>query len=146
MLGSIFLENLKFIQSFLKIKDHLTISFIQSKTIKNQILNYKQTQKDLVCANWKSSNLRVCDCCKNPFQDPYHKHVVTGNLKIIKNQILITFLSNLHKYMGPKNVNWSVFKTNLKESMDLTIFKCAKIFKTKIFLFSEWKAKVFSLF
>ena len=57
--------------------------------IRGKILNYKETVSSLnVCVDEDVSfveNLPLCDCSTSQFCDPHHKHIVSGDLRIITN-------------------------------------------------------------
>ena len=59
----------------------------------NKILNYKHVVSSLYIDDSKDissffNNLPPCDCHNSDFCDPNHKHIVTGDLRIISNDKL----------------------------------------------------------
>ena len=58
--------------------------------IRGKILNYRETVSSLnVMVDEDVSfvhNLPSCDCVSSEFCDPHHKHIVSGDLRIISNK------------------------------------------------------------
>ena len=50
------------------------------KTIHKKIINYKETINTIY-----SLNAGQCDCLSSTFSDPYSKHIITRDIKIMKN-------------------------------------------------------------
>ena len=65
--------------------------------IRNKILNYKQTVKNLDIRKEDGKffvhDLPQCECSQSVFKDPVHNHVVTGDLRIIRNKKLRKLIS-----------------------------------------------------
>lgn len=53
------------------------------------MLNYKETVNSIYGDENVSFNLNTdqCDCGDSSSRNPHHKHIITGNLPIIKKQI-----------------------------------------------------------
>ena len=60
-----------------------------------------------------------CNCKDSKFIDGSHKHVVTGDLRIIANKKLRNLLEKGPSYREPVNINWDKvlkeFKSGIKE-------------------------------
>ena len=76
-----------------------TVTYQLRKTIKNKILNYKEAISSIYGDEDVSFCLNTdkCDCAYSLFCDPHHKHLIGGDLKIIKNNKLRKLLTK-----GPK--------------------------------------------
>ena len=76
-------------------------------TIRNKIFNYKQTVKDIDCSDLDTfgTGLGKCDCENSSFVDVHHKHIVTGDLRIIKNLLLRKLLSKGPNFREPKPID-----------------------------------------
>ena len=62
-----------------------------------------------------------CNCESSPFVDPYHGHVITGDLSIVENKRLRNLLSKGLCYREYNPINWvKVYKT-IKKSVQLMI-------------------------
>ena len=88
-----------------KYKDPPTVIYTRSPTIGAKIFNYKQTIESIKTDDWKSKILS-CKCKDSPFVDNNHKHVVTGDLRIIANKKLRNLLLKGPTYREPVNINW----------------------------------------
>ena len=63
--------------------------------IRNKILNYKKAVNSIFGGEDVSLciNTDQCDCADSSFCDPYHKHIIRGDLQIIKNNKLRKLLT-----------------------------------------------------
>ena len=63
-----------------------------TKPVRNKILNYKETVQSLSIEVDDDvsfiRNIYDCSCEKSEFCDPYHKHIVTGDLRFVSNSKL----------------------------------------------------------
>ena len=66
------------------------VTYKLTNTFRNKFLNYKETDNFIYDEDEISFNLNTdsCDCEHSPFIDPHHKHIVTGDLKVIGNSRL----------------------------------------------------------
>jgi hypothetical protein len=59
-----------------------------------------------------------CNCKDSKFNDDHHKHIVTGDLRIIENKRLRNLLLKGPSYREPVNINWNkvlqAFKTGIE--------------------------------
>ena len=116
--------------------------------IRNKILNYKdavnsvqiEVDEDVSVVH----NLPSCDCSSSPFSDPYHKHIVTGDLRIIENQKLRWLFSKGPNYREAKPFNLKKCKDSVKASLDETILKLAEKYRLDIALFTNWRNHILS--
>ena len=116
--------------------------------IRNKILNYKdavnsvqiEVDEDVSVVH----NLPSCDCSSSPFSDPYHKHIVTGDLRIIENQKLRWLFSKGPNYREAKPFNLKKCKDSVKTSLDETILKLAEKYRLDIALFTNWRNHILS--
>ena len=63
--------------------------------IRNKILNYKEAVNSIYVDEevFFCLNTDQCDCADSSVWDPHHKHIITGDLLIIKNNKLRTILT-----------------------------------------------------
>ena len=116
--------------------------------IRSKILNYKdaissiqvEIDEDVSVVH----NLPSCECSTSPFCDPHHKHVITGDLRIIENQKLRWLFSKGPNYREAKAFNLKKCKESIGSSLDDTILKLAEKYKLDISLFTNWRNKVLS--
>ena len=64
------------------------ISYKLRPTIRNKIVNYKQTIENIIIKNDNKVELPICKCNKSKYKDLNSGHIITGDLKIIKNNKL----------------------------------------------------------
>ena len=113
-----------------------------SQPIRSKVFNYKQFVKnldlDLFCRNNKSI---PCHCKKyDPmFVDTNAKHVLTGNLNIIKNNKLRKLLSKGPKYREPAKIDWGLAKMVIEEALDSFIEHMASTKGVTPEYFDNWK-------
>ena len=113
-----------------------------SQTIRSKVLNYKKFVCNLDLESF-SRNIKSipCHCSEydNSFIDPNCKHVLTGDLNIIKNNKLRKLLSKGPKYREPDSINWNLAKIVIDASLDSYIEHLAKIKGVSRPYFSNWK-------
>ena len=85
------------------------ISYAYTRPIASKSFNYRQVLRDLNIDDFKSK-LPGCTCASSPFIYNLTGHVITGDLKIIKNTSQREVFAK-----GPKSINW---KHNFKILMD----------------------------
>ena len=116
----------------LKEENHLPIVTTRlDAPIRNKILNYKNTVSDLNIEfendNYFVRDLPDCDCENSQFNDEHHKHIVTGDLRIIQNNKLRKLISKGPNYREPRFLNYekclTTIKTNLNEFSKQLIHK-----------------------
>ena len=78
-----------------------------------------------------------CKCNNSPFVDKYHKHIVTGDLRIIKNNALRKLFIKGPKYREVRPINLEKAKRCILEGLD----NCFKNGVDKSF-FLEWTNNV----
>ena len=64
-------------------EDIPVVTYKLGSTIRNKILNYKETVDSIFVDDEVSFTLNSepCDCLNSPFSDPHHKHIITGDLR-----------------------------------------------------------------
>ena len=89
-----------------------------------------------------SVNTDQSDNTSSTFCDRYHKNVITGNLRIIKNNKLIKSLTKSSNHREPQFINFSKAFYKINTVINSYIEKIATKNKTDIELFQKWKEKV----
>ena len=89
--------------------------------IRNKILNYRQTVSSLHIeidddVAFLSEQLS-CECSQSPFCDPHHQHVVTGDLRFIRNDKLRKLFSKGLNYRENKSTNYSKCRKEIECSI-----------------------------
>ena len=79
-----------------------------------------------------------CTCDKSPFVDKHHKHLVTGDLRIIKNNTLRKFFGKGPKYRTPQPIDFIKAKSCILNGLETCVKNwCSKNGINKSF-FAEW--------
>ena len=71
--------------------EKICITYKLGNPIRNKIFNYKETV-DSICIEDPPS-LTTCECSNSEFKDHNHGHIVTGDLRIVKDARLRKLLS-----------------------------------------------------
>lgn len=133
----------------LQLQEQIEIPFPTYKLdspIRSKILNYKEAinsihidiDEDVSVIH----NLPSCDCSSSRFCDPHHKHIVTGDLRIIDNEKLRWLFSKGPNYRESKPLNLKKCKESLISSLDDTILKLSEKHKVEFSLFTDWKNQI----
>ena len=119
--------------------------------IRNKIMNYEQTVRSIqhmtegeisMTLNSESSSLFPCSCSESEYCDPHHGHVVTGDLRIIKNAKLRKLLSKGPNYRENKTINYSKCLTEIKTALSTCASNMASKYQLDVKLFDNWKSLV----
>ena len=110
--------------------------------IRSKILNYKETVSSLkidVVGNVSLvENLPSCDCENSEFCDPHHKHIVSGDLRIITNSKLRKLISKGPNYREPKMQNYRKCKESIESAITVSIESLATKYGLPVQSFFEW--------
>ena len=90
---------------------------LRTPTISRKIFNYKQVIKEIITKDWQFGNSNTCECKTSEFSHPYHKHILTGDLRFIKNNHLRDLLKKGPNYREPERVNWDINFKLIKEGI-----------------------------
>ena len=117
--------------------------------IRSKILNYRETVSSLnVSVDEDVSfvhNLPSCDCVSSEFCDPHHKHIVSGDLRIVSNPKLRKLLSKGPNYREAKTLNFKKCKEAIQSAISSSIVKLAEKYNLSADDFSSWKNKILEL-
>ena len=91
-----------------------------TNTIRNKILNYKDTVSniDIHDPDTFGTGLHTCDCSSSDFVDQHHKHVLTGDLRIIQNLQLRKLIQKGPNYRESRPINWNKCRDTIKNGLD----------------------------
>ena len=114
--------------------------------IRNKILNYKQTVKDLDIRQEDGKffvhDLPECECSQSLFKDPVHNHVVTGDLRIIQNKKLRKLISKGPNFRENKFVNYKKCLNAIEIAIDSMIEKLAEKYNLELEHFQNWRGEI----
>ena len=124
------------------------VTFHLDPPIRNKILNYKNTVKDLEILKENDifivNNLPTCDCSSSTFKDPVHNHIVTGDLRIINNNKLRKLLSKGPNFRENKFINYDRCLTSVETALDTLIENLIAKYNLTEESFQAWKNEIIS--
>ena len=105
-----------------KFRNDETPSIVYSlgSTIRNKILNYKDTVQNIDTndSDTFGTGLQTCNCSSSTFVDQNHGHVVAGDLRIIENSHLRDLIQKGPNYREPRTINWKRNRKTIEEGLD----------------------------
>ena len=127
----------------LRADTHVPVVTMKLKnTIRNKILNYKDTVKSLIYEKDDDisfiSNSYICECEGSQFCDTNHKHIVTGDLSIISNNKLRKLFSKGPNYRENVTINYNNCLKTIKHSLLTTIDTLSNKYDYDKNLFNDW--------
>ena len=114
-------------------------------TIRNKILNYKQTVVDIDTNNLDTfgTGISECGCSSSPYKDNTHGHVITGDLRFISNKRLRCLISKGPNYREPRSINWKRCYDEIVVGLDVCSGNMARLTKgVSMNDLLAWKEKV----
>ncbi len=124
-------------------KEAPVIVFKYGKTIRSRIFNYKKVFEDFNVNRWRQERDNVhCNCANSEFKDVDHGHVITGDLRIVKNGKLRKLLCKGPNFRENEMINFEKVLNEIKIGLDeYTVKWCKKENVNKTCL-EEWKSCV----
>lgn len=119
-----------------------------SQPIRSKILNYKKFVKELDLDRFKVSHETVkCNCNNyaNEFHNSERKHILTGNLQIVKSSKLRKLLSKGPKYREPTEINWDDAKGIIEGGVDEFMKGLSETKRISPLTLQNWKNSIFEL-
>ena len=119
---------------------------VLAKTIRNKILNYKETvsSTDTNDDITYGTGIVECDCQQHKdFVDENHGHVLTGDLRIITNYKLRKVVSKGPSFLESVSINWNKCKRKIEIGLDSSKERIVST-NPKVTMedFVDWKRKV----
>ena len=123
------------------------VTYKLNNTVRNKIFNYKQTVEDIRVDEEVSFTLNtdLCKCKESKFCDPHHKHVVTGDLRIVENQKLRKLLAKGPNYREPVTGNFKHAITKITAAINSCIDSFTEKTKHPKETFLPWKTAVLNM-
>ena len=122
------------------------VTFKLDPPIRNKIFNYKATVSSLDIhrhgSTYVVNNLPDCHCAESAFCDPHHKHIVTGDLRIIKNNKLRKLLGKGPNYREPKFVNYNKCLISIQTALDTTALSLKDKYNLPENSLDSWKNSI----
>ena len=122
------------------------VTYKLGATIRNKILNYKDTVESIYIDEDVSfiTNTGDCQCSDSEFCDPHHKHIVTGDLRIVENTKLRKLLSKGPNYREPCTINFNKCISAITAALTTCITNLSDKYKIKAAKFTTWKNTIMS--
>ncbi len=109
-----------------------------TRTIRSEIFNYRQTIEEVDPGNWNDDDY-TCQCNGSEFMDGHHKHVITGNLKIVQNRKLRKLLAKGPKFREKNSINFKIAKAEIEKGLNGYIENWSKKNRKSTKHLDEWK-------
>ena len=127
----------------LKEEKHLPIMTTRlDAPIRNKILNYKKVVSDLNIEfendEYFIRDLPECDCENSQFIDEHHKHIITGDLRVIQNNKLRKLISKGPNYREPRFLNYNKCLTTIKADLKEFVQQLIDRYKLKKDSLDNW--------
>ena len=130
-------------------EDMPTCTFRLDPPIRSKILNYRDTVSSLNIEIDDDvsfvRDLPNCDCENSTFCNPFHKHVVTGDLRFVTNDKLRNLLSKGPNYRESRTMNFN----KCKEAIGSALSSCVEHLSVKYEINPEqlkpWEDKIMHL-
>jgi hypothetical protein len=123
--------------------DNPTVIYKRSPTIARKIFNYKLVINSINVNDWK--NDESCNCQTSSFCNPHHKHIITGDLKIIENRDLRHLLMKGPNYREPCVINWKKVVDCIKAGVMECQTRWASQENAAPVVLNEWSASLMNL-
>ena len=114
-----------------------SVSYRYPRTIRSKVLNYKEAYD-----NFCDPNILTCDCASSKFVDDYHKHVITGDLRLVKNDKLRTLLSKGLNYRDQAPPSIDLAYKAARQAINEYCCKMSERYNKPIVMFAEWKSLI----
>ena len=131
------------VPTFLSTTDPPTVSYSYSNTISGKVFNFRKAIKHLDFS--VGTNDMSCNCSTSPYNYAPLGHIVTGNLKIIKNRKLRQLLLKGPSYREQNNINWEVNVKLCKEAVKKYKERWARKENVDTRVLTDWEHTVNSL-
>ena len=122
---------------YFKEKEPPVISYKYTDNISRKVFNYNQTLSDVNLSkygNWNQS----CDCKSSTFCYGPHGHIITGDLRSVKNRKLRRLLSKGPKYREENTIDWDLNKNILITAVDDYAKNWSKREGVPVSVLNEW--------
>ena len=123
-----------------------TVVYKLDETIHSELFNYTNFVKNLNLNDFvKDPNILPCKCVDSVFKDPFHEHIICGDLSIIENIKLRELFKKGPQYREPVTINFDTPKNDILLAIDTLVTKWSKKHRIHKRLFDSWKFSFSSL-
>ena len=138
-------EIMKLLPPFFNNKSPMVV-FDLIKPIRSKIFNYKKTVQHLEVDNFLANpSILPCTCTDSPFLDVHHGHIITGDLKLVRNNKLRKLLIKGPKFRESEGICWNTVRDSIRKGIMESVDKWADSKGVHRSLFTEWRNKVFEI-
>ena len=117
------------------------ISYKLGPTIRNKLFNYKETVENITL----DKNDINCNCHNSEYRDLSSGHIITGDLRIIKNNKLRKLMCKGPNYREKTGINYK----KCREAIEIALKECiggmSRKFKMDSDAFDAWKYKILDI-
>ena len=85
------------------------MSYKYTNNISRSVFNYNQALRNINFDDYRNAS-SSCDCQSSTFRYEPHGHVITGDLRIVRNRKLRRLLEKGPKYREQNNIDWHLNK------------------------------------
>jgi len=88
-------------------QESISVVYSLSNTIRNKLFNYKDTINSIDTNDVETHGTGIvrCDCQNSEYINEHHGHIITGDLRIIRNKKLRKLICKGPNYREPKTIN-----------------------------------------
>ena len=123
-----------------------TVVYKLDETIHSELFNYTNFVKNLNLNDFvKDPTILPCKCVDSVFKDPFHEHIICGDLSIIENIKLRELFKKGPQYREPVTINFDTPKNDILLAIDTLVTKWSKKHRIHKRLFDSWKFSFSSL-
>ena len=119
--------------------------------IRHKVMNYEDTVRSInvlkdedviLVTNSYTGSLFPCSCSESSFCDPHHKHIVTGDLRLISNPKLRKLFSKGPNFREKKTINFHKCSMEIEISITDCAINLARKYDLDISAFENWITSV----
>ena len=126
-----------------------TCTFRLDPPIRSKILNYRETVSSLKIEIDDDvsfvRDLPDCDCEKSSFCNPFHKHVLTGDLRFVTYDKLRSLLSKGPSYRESRTMNFSKCKEAISSALSSCVENLSAKYEVNPEQLKPWSDKILQL-
>ena len=120
-----------------------TIVYTMNEPVGSKIFNFNKFSTSLDVKSFlKDSSILPCSCNDSKFKDPFHNHIITGDLSIIKNQKLRKLFSRGPKFREPKQLDFQAAREEIITGIDKCIEAYSERHHLNKVVLKAWKIEV----
>ena len=116
-----------------------TVVYRLNKGIRNKIFNYKKFLAELDVDSFLVDNtILPCSCADSPYSDDHHGHIISGDLRIVKDNKLRKLLSKGPKYREPITLDFVSGKAEIVNGIRDCVAKLSAKYFIDVTKFDDW--------